>query len=118
MGVRRCLRPSEDLVSSCRFGYNETVLEQKRHIGRILAARRELLGLTQTELARRMGKAQSFVTRLEGGKRDPRWETLLEFARALELEPMLVPRERIPAVEAVLRLSASDDVPPLAGGEW
>ncbi len=94
------------------------MIEPKRHIGNTLAARREGLGLTQTELAKRMGKAQSHVTRVEGGKRDPRWETILEFSRALELEPMLIPRERLAAVEATLQLSASADVPPLAGGEW
>jgi len=35
-----------------------------------------------------------------------------------ELEPMLVPRERLPAVEAVLHLSPEDDVPPLTGEGW
>jgi hypothetical protein len=42
----------------------------------------------------------------------------LEFARALELEPMLVPRDRLAAVDAVLNLDASDEVPPLSGGAW
>ena len=63
-----------------------------------------------------MGKTQSYITRVEGGKRDPRWQTVLEFARALELEPMLVPRDRLAAVDAALSLSASDEVPPLSGG--
>ncbi len=31
---------------------------------------------------------------------------------------MLVPRERLPAVEAVLHLSPEDDVPPLTGEGW
>ncbi len=88
------------------------------HIGRTLAAQRVRLGLTQDELAKRMGKTQSYITRVEGGKRDPRWQTILEFARALELEPMLVPRDRLAAVDAVLNLDASDEVPPLSGGAW
>ena len=58
------------------------------------------------------------ATRVEGGKRDPRWETILEFARALELEPLLIPRDRLAAVDAAMNLSASDDVPPLTGGQW
>ena len=73
------------------------------HIGALLANRREHLGLTQAELAQQMGKSQSYIARLEGGKRIPRWDTVLEFARALELEPALVPRESIAAVEMVLR---------------
>lgn len=88
------------------------------HIGSTLARRREKLGLTQAELAARMGKSQSYITRVEVGKRDPRWQTILEFSRALELEPMLVPRDRLKAVEAVLNLSASSDVPPLTGEDW
>jgi transcriptional regulator with XRE-family HTH domain len=94
------------------------MIEPKRHIGHILARRRESLGLTQAELGKRMGKSQSYITRVEGGKRDPRWETILEFARALELEPLLIPRDRLAAVDAAMNLSASDDVPPLTGGQW
>ena len=94
------------------------MIEPKRHIGHILARRRESLGLTQAELGKRMGKSQSYITSVEGGKRDPRWETILEFARALELEPLLIPRDRLAAVDAAMNLSASDDVPPLTGGQW
>jgi len=89
-----------------------------RHIGALLVEQRERLGLTQTQLADRMGKTQSYIARVEGGKRDPRWQTVLEFARALELEPVFVPRDRLAAVDAALELSASADVPPLTGGEW
>jgi predicted transcriptional regulator len=65
-----------------------------------------------------MGTSQSYITRVEGGKRSPRWETILDFARALELEPMLIPRDKLAAVDATLKLSPFDDVPPLSGGEW
>ena len=74
--------------------------------------------LTQAELGKRLGKTQTYVARVEGAKRDPRWATVLEFARALELEPAFVPRQSIPAVSAVLKLTASDDVPPMAGETW
>jgi transcriptional regulator with XRE-family HTH domain len=89
-------------------------------IGAFLAQQRERLELTQEELARRMGVTQGWITQVETGKREPRWSTLLEFARALEVEPMFVPRARVPAVRAILQ-SESDmpvDVPPLAGGSW
>ena len=90
----------------------------KSHIGDLFARRRQQLNLTQSELARRMGKTQTYVARVEGEKRTPRWDTVLEFARALEMEPSFVPRESIPAVQAALRLTASDEVPPLAGETW
>ncbi len=80
--------------------------------------RRHELGLTQAEVARRLGATQSYVAQVERSVRELRWATVVELARALELEPMLVPRDRIPAVEAVLHLGADDDVPPLTGERW
>ena len=94
------------------------MIDPKSHIGELFAQRREHLKLTQAELGRRMGKSQTYVARLEGAKRTPRWNTVLEFARALEMEPSFVPRESLPAVQAALRLTADDEVPPLAGEIW
>lgn len=45
-------------------------------------ARREA-GLTQAEVARRMGTSQAAVARIEGGKVKPTWETVERYARAL-----------------------------------
>jgi predicted transcriptional regulator len=86
--------------------------------GQAFKRRRRALGLTQAELARRIGTTQSYIAAVERGDRETRWNTVLEIARALELEPMLVPRERLPAVEAALHLSPEDDVPPLTGEGW
>ena len=41
-----------------------------------LRARREALGMKQTELARRAGISQSMVARIEAGNVDPRIRTL------------------------------------------
>ena len=65
------------------------------------AARRERK-ITQEALGRRLGMPQSHVSALEAGKVDPRLSSVLEFARSLDLEPMLVPRARVPAVRALL----------------
>ena len=87
-------------------------------LGQALKRRRLALGLTQAEVAQRIGTTQSYIAAVERGDRETRWSTVLELARALELEPMLVPRERLPAVEAVLHLNAEDNVPPLTGEVW
>ena len=48
-----------------------------------LTARREASGLTQTEVAARMGTSQSAVARLEAGTSDVRASTLERFAAAV-----------------------------------
>jgi predicted transcriptional regulator len=96
------------------------VKEATAYIGRSLAQQRERLGLTQAELARRMGTTQAWIAQMETGKREPRWSTLQDFARALELEPMLIPRSRVSAVEAFLQHQTDlpIEAPPLAGDRW
>lgn len=56
--------------------------------GRMSQARawREYLGLTQAEVAERMGVSQSALARIEAAKR-PRKETLAKLALALGLRP-------------------------------
>jgi transcriptional regulator with XRE-family HTH domain len=51
-----------------------------------VAHRRRELGLSQGELAERVGTTQSSIARLEGGGRPPRIDTLLRIAAALECE--------------------------------
>ncbi len=106
-------------MTLCLIGYNKGVIEPNRHIGHILARERQRRGLTQVDLAKRMGRDQTYVARVEGGKRDPRWETVLDFARALELEPMLIPRSWVPAVDTIVRPEdGQSEAPPLVGGQW
>ena len=87
-------------------------------IGAKVRSRRIGLRLTQAALAARIGTTQSYIAGVERGDRDPRWSTAVEIARALELEPMLIPRERLAAVKAVLDAGPEDDVPPLTGHRW
>ncbi len=71
------------------------------HIVRSLAEARNRAGLTQAELARKLGILQSRVSRIEHEK-NPRLDTLQSYARALGLELMLVPRKQLSRVRAVL----------------
>jgi transcriptional regulator with XRE-family HTH domain len=53
---------------------------------RRLAERRQEQGLSQTEVAARMGTSQSAVARLESGNGDLRLSTLQRYAAALDAE--------------------------------
>jgi transcriptional regulator with XRE-family HTH domain len=56
-----------------------------RALGRRLTHRRQELGLTQGEVAERLGQTSpESVGRYERGERDPRFSTLYALARALE----------------------------------
>lgn len=51
-------------------------------LARALIEARTAAGLTQSQLARRMGTSQSYIARLEGGKVRPSTDTLERFAEA------------------------------------
>lgn len=57
--------------------------ERRRHLSQELVERRIALGLTQTEVAARMGTSQSAVARLESGASDVRLSTLERYAAAV-----------------------------------
>ena len=84
-------------------------------VGRILSAARERAGVTQAEIARRLGVSAANVSRIETGS-DLRVSTLTELARALQLEPMLIPKALVPAVRAMLdEPSQTGDAKPERG---
>jgi transcriptional regulator with XRE-family HTH domain len=72
-----------------------------------LRAAREQMGLSQRDLSARIGVPQSHISKIESGATDLRLSSLVEFARALDYELVLVPRKQVPAVEAIVS-SASE----------
>jgi transcriptional regulator with XRE-family HTH domain len=58
-------------------------------------------GLSQRELATRAGLGQSRLALIEGGGVDLRTSTLVQLARALDLELVLAPRRVLPAVQSL-----------------
>jgi transcriptional regulator with XRE-family HTH domain len=59
----------------------------------LLTQAREKAGLTQQQLADRLGKPQSFVAKYEGGERRIDVIEFLAIARALEFDPARAVRE-------------------------
>ncbi len=57
-----------------------------RFVAALTSARRESK-FTQQEIARRLGKPQSYVAKIEGGERRLDVVELIALARALEIDP-------------------------------
>ncbi|MDQ6926011.1 MAG: helix-turn-helix domain-containing protein [Candidatus Eremiobacteraeota bacterium] len=91
--------------------------EKSRHetLGIQLGTIRRSRRVSQYELAAKLGIAGSNLSRIEHGA-DFRVSTLLDLARALRLEPILVPKEHVPAVRAIIDASAAQhDASPERG---
>ena len=87
-------------------------------IGVLLRDRRAELGKSAVAVSEAVGIPRSTLARIESGKTSPTWGLVLALSQALDLQPVLVPRERIPAVEAVVKMADAPEAPPLAGSEW
>lgn len=57
---------------------------------------------SQTKLSKSVGIAQSHISKIESGAIDLQTSSLVQLARALDLELMLVPRIMTPAVRALI----------------
>ncbi|HEY4255035.1 MAG TPA: helix-turn-helix transcriptional regulator [Chlamydiales bacterium] len=66
-----------------------------------IKAARKKKGLSQKALGDKVGMPQSHISKIEQGLVDLQTSSLIEIARALELEPMLVSREYVSAVQAL-----------------
>jgi HTH-type transcriptional regulator / antitoxin HipB len=72
-------------------------------ITNLLSEARKSKSWSQKELADRLAMRQSEISDIEAGKRNLRLSTLLDVARAVGLEVVLVPRQLLPAVSYVLQ---------------
>jgi transcriptional regulator with XRE-family HTH domain len=73
------------------------------HIARTLKAAREDKGLSQRALGKLAGVPQSHISKIENGAVDLRLSSLVELARVLDLELVLVPRKSLSAVQSIVR---------------
>lgn len=73
-----------------------------------LKAARTKKGLSQRDLSKQAGVPQSHISKIETGAVDIQLSSLIELARALDLEVIPVPRKLIPAVQAIVRSGESE----------
>ena len=59
-------------------------------------------GWSQTETGRRVGLTQKHISQIESGKIMPRFDTLLDLVRALDLDLVIVPRNLTPTIDAMV----------------
>jgi len=96
-------------ISSAKIlKYMATLPEQLHQIATTLAAARHRAGLSQRALGAKLGIAQSHLSKIERAAVDPQVSSLMEIARALGLELMFVPKQLVPAVQALQREAAPD----------
>ena len=74
-------------------GFREIALRRRELIADLVSARRDA-GLSQADVAERMGTTQSAVARLESGEVDARLSTLQRFASAVSCELRTDPVDR------------------------
>ena len=82
-------------------GYDRA--RRAHEIGEEVRRLREERGISQSELARRMGTSQSVIARLELGGVEPRFDTLDRVCAALGVELVLTFAPRHVAVPALAR---------------
>lgn len=81
------------------------------HITQQLRAAREAVKMSQRELSARSGLTQSHISQIERGTMEPGLGSLVNAARALDLEIVLAPKKLMPAIRNILNsASVSRDV--------
>ena len=79
------------------------MLDSIAHIGTYLKAARQQKKLSQRGLSVKTGVPQSHISKIENGTIDLQASSLIEIARALDLELVLVPRNLVPAFQILLQ---------------
>lgn len=85
--------------------------ETLREIGELFRQARVAAGMTQEQVADLAGISRPRYRNIEKGTAAARATTLVNVARALNLEMMLVPQPMVSAVQALMRPHDDDDMP-------
>ena len=84
----------------------------------MLKRARKEAGASQRAVSARSGVAQSHLSQIERGRVDFSVETMVQLARALDLEPMLVPKKYIPAVTSIVWRGPDAPRQPMYVPDW
>lgn len=84
-------------------------LSKIAHFFNALRETRRSRSLSQTRLGQLFGIPQSHLSELEQGQHDIKLSTFVEWARLLDFEVMLIPRQHGPAVSYLIKRSADHD---------
>ena len=103
--ILQCLRmliyaSTSDLALDMEMDINSVILEE---FGQKLLDARTRKGLSQRALAERTDIPQAHISKIEQGRVNIRLSSLVELARALDLDVQLLPRQALPAVEGAVR---------------
>jgi transcriptional regulator with XRE-family HTH domain len=82
-----------------------------KDLGLHLRKAREAAGLSQEQIALRANISRPRYRDIETGAAAARATTLVNVARALGMEMMLIPQAMVPAVQSMLRPADDDDHP-------
>lgn len=91
-----------------------------RDLVKAIQLQRQRKGMSQAQLGKLLRMPQSQIARIERGGSDARLSTILDIARALDLEPMLIPKHLTIAVRHMIaeKPEPSSGTPPkLVGNE-
>jgi transcriptional regulator with XRE-family HTH domain len=92
---------------------SNTTRSEPSALSRALRDARLNRGLSQEELASKLGVRQRQISDLERAAMDPRLSTVQNVARALDLELVLIPRHLISAVDSLQRAGVEPAQRPL-----
>lgn len=70
-------------------------------LAKALKKARKQKGLSQQTLSQRVGLPQGHISNIENSRVDIKLSSFIELARALELEPMLIPRTLVNTIQAL-----------------
>ena len=87
--TKRLQTIKKKMLADCELRAAYDALADEFDLARELIAARVRAGLTQAEVAERMGTTQSVVARLESGAQMPSVNTLLKFAKATRSRPII-----------------------------
>ncbi len=89
------------------------MIDSIQEIAAMIKAAREKKGLSQRALSAKVGIPQSHISKIEQGMVDLQTSSLIQIARALDLELVLVSRTHLSAVQALQNASYSSKAIPM-----